>query len=157
MPPDAEYSWIGLFDDALPLAEAHGWAATPDCGALVEFNGLVRDHAEGRPGVTALTYEAYEEHAVSRMAAVVAEARTRWPAIRRVVVLHRVGTLAVGDAAVTVMVAAPHRAEAFAAAAFCIDTVKASVPIWKHEVWAGGEAWGTCAHELADATSGGAS
>ena len=100
--------------------------------------------------MSGLTYEAYEVHAEARMAAVVAEARTRWPEVDRVAVLHRVGALAVGEVAVVVAVASPHRGAAFAAAEFCIDTVKASVPIWKHESLAGGAAWGTDASPLVD-------
>ncbi len=70
-----------------------------------------------------------------------AESRRRWPALRRVAVLHRVGTLTVGEPAVLVVVSSPHRVDAFAAASFCIDTVKATVPIWKREAWADGAAW----------------
>jgi len=147
-PPTADPTWLGLVDDVLPLAAAQAWATTPDCGAVVAFTGTVRDHSEGRTGVTSLTYEAYEGRAEEQMAAVVAEARAAWPAIRRVAVLHRVGRLAVGEAAVVVVVASAHRAEAFAAAEFCIDTVKARVPIWKREAWADGEDWGTCAHDM---------
>jgi molybdopterin synthase catalytic subunit len=124
------------------------WAVQPSCGALVSFCGTARDHAEGRPGVQALTYEAYEEAAVARLADVAAEARHRWPMIGRVALLHRTGDLAIGDVAVLVAVAAPHRAEAFDAARFCIDTVKAAVPIWKRERWAGGDDWGTDAHPI---------
>jgi len=149
VPPDADDSWVGLCADVLPVDEVRRWTATADCGALVVFTGLVRDHSEGRPDVRSLSYEAYEEHATGAIAAVVADARRRWPAIRRVAALHRVGTLAVGDDAVVVAVASPHRAEAFAAASFCIDAVKATVPIWKYEAWADGEAWGTCSHALA--------
>jgi molybdopterin synthase catalytic subunit len=68
--------------------------------------------------------------------------------IGRVALLHRTGELVIGDVAVLVAVAAPHRAEAFDAARFCIDTVKAAVPIWKHERWAGGDGWGTDAHPI---------
>jgi len=117
---------------------------------VVTFTGTVRDHSEGRAGVTELTYEAYEEPAVARMSAVVHDLRRRWPTIGRVAVVHRVGPLTVGDAAVVVAVSSPHRAEAFAAAAWCIDTVKATVPIWKHERWEGGTAWGVDAAPVAD-------
>jgi molybdopterin synthase catalytic subunit len=65
--------------------------------------------------------------------------------------IHRVGVVPVGESAVVVAVSAPHRDEAFSAARFCIDAVKASVPIWKHETWAGGEAWGGDAQDLVDA------
>ena len=105
------------------------------------FTGTVRNFAAGRPSVTALEYEAYEEEVEPRLAAVAAEARRRWPTLGRTVLLHRVGRLAVGEASVAVVVSAPHRDEAFAAARFCIDTVKEAVPIWKREEWEGGADW----------------
>ena len=140
--------WVGLTDADLPVAEALAWAQRPDCGAVVLFIGTVRDHAEGRPGVTNLAYEAYEEEVVPRLAAVAAEARRRSPAVGRLAILHRVGVLGVGEPSVVVVASAPHRAEAFDAARLAIDTVKTTVPIWKRETWAGGEDWSTCAHAV---------
>ena len=134
----------------LPVAEATAWAVVPRCGGVVTFAGTVRDHAEGRDGVRALEYEAYEGPATERMAALAAEARVRWPGIGRVALLHRVGRLELEDAAVVVVVSAPHRDEAFEAARWCIDTLKATVPIWKKEEWAGGDGWGTDAQPVAD-------
>jgi len=110
----------------------------------VLFTGTVRDHAEGRPGVTALEYEAYEEEVCPRLSAIVAEARRQWSTLGRVALLHRVGALAVGETSVLIVVSAPHRAEAFEAARYCIDTLKATVPIWKRETWEGGSDWGLC-------------
>ena len=117
---------------------------------MVTFTGTVRDHSEGRSGVTGLAYEAYEEQAEKRIAEVAAEARRRFPGLGRLVLLHRVGDLALGDAAVVVVASAPHREEAFAAARFGIDAVKATVPIWKHERWTDGEGPGTGAIPLTD-------
>jgi molybdopterin synthase catalytic subunit len=71
--------------------------------------------------------------------------------VGRVVLLHRIGRLELSDSAVIVVVSSPHRPEAFAAARFGIDSLKASVPIWKRERWAGGEAWGLGATELVEA------
>jgi molybdopterin synthase catalytic subunit len=68
-----------------------------------------------------------------------------------VVLIHRVGVVPITESAVVVAVSAPHRDEAFLAARFGIDAIKASVPIWKHETWDGGESWGTDAQELVDA------
>ena len=124
------------------------WAERPYCGAVVLFTGTVRDHAEGRPGVTALEYEAYEEEVVPRLADIAGEARRRWPVLGRVAVLHRVGALDVGETSVLVAVSAPHRAEAFDAARFCIDTLKTTVPIWKRETWEGGSDWALCSHPV---------
>ena len=126
------------------------WANQPDCGAVVVFCGNARDHSDGRPGVDMLEYEAYEEHVVPRLADVVAEARRRWPSVVRIALLHRIGKLEVGDSAVVVVASAPHRDEAFEAARFGIDTLKASVPIWKRERWQGGESWGLEAQHIAE-------
>jgi molybdopterin synthase catalytic subunit len=136
------------------VAEAVSWATRPDCGGLVLFSGTARDHAEGRPGVERLEYEAYDAQVVPRLAAVADEARARWPAVGRIALLHRTGVLAVGESAVVVVVSAPHRAEAFDAARFCIDTLKRSVPIWKRETWADGESWGLEAQHIVDAGAG---
>jgi molybdopterin synthase catalytic subunit len=70
--------------------------------------------------------------------------------IGRLVLLHRVGRLEVGDISVVVTASTPHRAEAFAAAQFCIDTLKHTVPIWKRETWSGGSDWSLCSHEIED-------
>lgn len=154
LPPVDQPTWVGLTDGDLPVSAAQRWTSTPGCGAVVTFTGIVRDHAEGRPGVNSLTYEAYEEQATSRMAGVVADARVRWPALVRVAALHRVGTLAVGEPAVVVTVGSAHRGDAFAAAAYCIDTLKATVPIWKLESWSGGQAWGTDAKQIGEVDDG---
>jgi len=149
--------WIGVDDGPLPVAEACAWAVRPGCGALVTFCGTVRDHSGDRAGVVALEYEAYLEQVEPRLAAVAAAARDRWPPVDRLALLHRVGRLTVGEVSVVVVVSAPHRAEAFEAARFCIDTIKTSVPVWKRETWAGGSDWALCSHDVVDleATGGG--
>lgn len=146
--------WVGLTSAPLPAELTSRWAVRPDCGAVVSFWGTVRDHAPGRPGVESLEYEAFEEEVERKMADVVAEARRRWPPIGRVALLHRTGTLEVGEPAVVVTVAAPHRAEAFEAARYVIDTAKAALPIWKRERWAGGDDWSGGAVPVADLPSG---
>jgi molybdopterin synthase catalytic subunit len=130
------------------VALAGEWVVQPNCGAVVVFTGTARDHAEGRDGVTLLAYEAYESQVVPSFERVVAELRATWPTVSRTVVLHRTGDIALGEAAVVVAVSAPHRDEAFEAARFAIDTVKATAPIWKKERWAGGDDWGTGATDL---------
>jgi molybdopterin synthase catalytic subunit len=152
-PPPSGDEWLGLSGDALPVAAAADWVVRPDCGAVVVFSGTARDHAPGRPGVEQLEYEAYEEQVEPRLRAIADEARARWPTLGRIVLVHRVGVVPVGESAVVVAVSAPHRDEAFLAARFGIDAVKASVPIWKHETWDGGEAWGSDAQELVDAAA----
>jgi molybdopterin synthase catalytic subunit len=131
----------------LPVDDAWKWASLADCGAIVTFCGTVRDRSDGRPGVTSLEYEVYVEHVVPRLGEVAAAARVRWPEIGRLALLHRVGRLDIGDVSVVVVASTPHRSEAFAAAQFCIDTLKHTVPIWKRETWAGGSDWVVCAQE----------
>ena len=140
-PPDGD-DWVGLSADPLPLDAASSWAVLPSCGAVVTFSGHARDHSDGRDGVTRLDYEAYESQVTPALSRLAAEMRRRWPDVGRVVLLHRHGTLAVTDAAVVVVVSSPHRDVAFEAARFGIDALKASTPIWKREVWDGGESWG---------------
>jgi molybdopterin synthase catalytic subunit len=148
--PEQGDNWFGVTDEELPVGAAYDWAVRASCGAVVLFSGTVRDHADGRDGVTHLDYEAYEEQVVPRFAAIAAEIRHRWPATGRIVLLHRVGRLVLGESSVIVVVSAPHRGEAFEAARFGIDTLKSSVPIWKRESWEGGEAWGQDAQPLVD-------
>ena len=153
VPPEGD-DWVGITEEPLPLDTAVAWATRPDCGALVLFSGTVRDHAEGRPGVSLLEYEAYAEQVEPRLAAICAEARARWPELGRIVLLHRTGPLALAESSVVVVVSAPHRPEAFAAARFGIDTLKATVPIWKRETWEGGSDWGLDAHPVDAVPSG---
>ncbi|MBK5223599.1 MAG: molybdenum cofactor biosynthesis protein MoaE [Acidimicrobiia bacterium] len=152
MPQDSD-TWVGLTDETLPLGHAAEWVVRDDCGAVVVFSGTARDHAEGRPGVSLLEYEAYAEQAVPRLAAIADEARIRWPGVGRIALLHRTGPVPVGESAVVVAVSSPHRAEAFDAARFGIDALKSTVPIWKRETWDGGDSWGLEAQHITEVTS----
>ena len=147
---DANETLIQLTSDKLEVGATYDWAVSPRCGAVVVFSGTVRDHADGRDDVTALHYEAYETEAVAKLSIIAAEMRSKWPQLGRIALIHRVGTLGLGESSVLVVVSAPHRPEAFAAARFGIDALKATVPIWKREKWAGGDDWGTAAHDLID-------
>jgi molybdopterin synthase catalytic subunit len=111
-----------------------------DAGAVVLFLGTVRDHSPGRARVTGLEYEAYAGVVETMIAGIVAEARERWD-LGTVAAAHRVGALAVGEVSVGVAVSAGHRPEAFDAARYLIDELKARAPIWKKERWAGGAEW----------------
>ncbi len=141
-------TWIGLVDDPIATDALVAWATTSRSGAVVSFLGVVRDHAEGRAGITGMTYEAYREPATARLAEIAAAAREQWPAIERVALVHRLGEIALSEASVAVVVSAPHRESAFEAARFCIDTLKETVPIWKKEHWSDGSAWALGAHEI---------
>ena len=148
-PPEPESrDWIVLTAEPLPSDAALAWASTPAAGAVVSFVGIVRDHADGRDGVDAMTYEAYEGPARRAMGDVVASARDRWSDLERVALLHRVGDLRLSEASVLVVVSAPHRSAAFEAARFCIDTLKETVPIWKQEHWSGGSDWAVEQHPI---------
>ena len=152
LPPDDGDDWLGLTDAELPIGEMYDWCVQPDCGAVVLFSGTVRDHAEGRTDVTHLEYEAYDEMVGPKLAEIVAETRSRWPDVGRVVLVHRTGRLGLGESSVVAVVSSPHRPEAFSAARFAIDALKVSVPVWKREIWDGGSDWGTNAADLVDAT-----
>ena len=108
-------------------------------GALALFVGVVRAEHRGRR-VRHLEYEAYEEMALAEMERLLRAARERF-AVSAVALVHRLGRLEIGEAAVAVAVAAPHRAAAFDACRFTIDTLKRTVPIWKKEVSDRGEVW----------------
>jgi molybdopterin synthase catalytic subunit len=148
--PDDSDDWIALVHGQLPVAEAAAWAVRPGCGAVVSFSGTARDHSGDRHGVCELEYEAYEEQAAPRLQAIASEVRRRWPVVGRVALLHRLGRVPVGESAVVVVASAPHRGEAFAAAQFGIDALKATVPIWKHERWDEGESWGLDAQHVSE-------
>ena len=111
-----------------------------NAGAVCSFLGTVREMT-GERRTVALEYEAYPEMASRKLAELEAEARRRWPLIE-VVLAHRVGRLDLGEVSVVVAVSSPHRADAFEACRWLIDTLKEVVPIWKRESWAdGGEEW----------------
>lgn len=127
--------------DPLSPDEAHRFCADPSAGAIVVFTGAVRNVSEGN-AVHGLTYEAYAERASAQLDTLAAEVVSRHPASVAVWLEHRTGDLAVGEAAVVVGVSAPHRDQAFSAARFGIDELKATVAIWKREHWAaGGSHW----------------
>lgn len=115
-----------------------------NCGAIVTFEGLVRNHNEGRP-VLRLEYEAYSAMAQKEGEAIVAAALEKF-GISRAACVHRVGALGIGDCAVWVGVASHHRRESFEACRWIIDEIKHRVPIWKKEYYADGDSgWVNCA------------
>jgi molybdopterin synthase catalytic subunit len=108
-------------------------------GAVAVFIGNVRGENLGRR-VVELHYEAYEPLAVTAFGIIAAEVEEAWPGVS-VAVRHRVGQVAIGDASIVIAAASPHRAEAFQACRYVIERVKQVAPIWKREVFDGGEAW----------------
>lgn len=131
--------------EAIDLAVFRDSLADPACGGYVQFEGWVRDHNEGQR-VLRLEYEVYEPLAVSEGERILDEAIKRF-GIGRAAGIHRSGLLQLGDVAVVVGVASPHRAEAFDACRYIIDQVKLRLPIWKKEHYANGQAeWVNCRH-----------
>ncbi|MEM7272197.1 MAG: molybdenum cofactor biosynthesis protein MoaE [Actinomycetota bacterium] len=149
-PPSDGRDWTGLSAAPLPVDTASAWVVDPSCGGVVVFTGTARDHSVGRDGVTRLEYEAYEEQVVPRLDEIAAAARERWPDLGRLVLLHRIGEVPLTEAAVVVAASAPHRAAAFEAARFGIDTLKSTVPIWKREDWSEGTSWGREAQHIVE-------
>lgn len=119
--------------DAHQLTES---VRSPQAGAVITFLGTVREMTAGRQTV-ALNYEAYPGMAEAKLAELELEARRRWP-IDKVVIVHRLGRLELGDISVAIAVSCPHRQDAFDAARYLIDTLKVTVPVWKQENWADG-------------------
>src|SRR6266481_4909998 len=108
-------------------------------GAIVTFDGCVRNQSHGRRTLY-LDYEAYESMALAKISEIAAEVHATIP-IDRVAVAHRLGRLEIGDTSVFIAISAPHRAAAFDACRYAIDTLKRSVPIWKKEYFADGAVW----------------
>lgn len=134
-----------LWADALDAAAAQRRVEHPSCGAVVVFTGNARDRNRARE-VVRLDYEAFPAMAESEMAHVFEECRARIAGederhALRMLVLHRTGSVVVGEPAVVVAVASPHRDAAFQAARFLIDELKARVPLWKKELYADGHHW----------------
>ncbi|MDX2044751.1 MAG: molybdenum cofactor biosynthesis protein MoaE [Acidobacteriota bacterium] len=113
---------------------------TGGAGAVVTFDGVVRDNTNGRR-VTTLDYDAYPPMAVKEMCRVGEEIRQRWPEVERIGIVHRFGEMKISESSVVIVVTSPHRKIAFEACHYAIDRVKQIVPIWKKEIFEDGEAW----------------
>jgi len=137
LPSAGMASLVRLVREPIDVASLAG--TTPADGALCLFVGVVRNENQGR-AVLRLEYEAYEEMALFLMEEIAAQTRRLHP-VTDVHLVHRLGRLEIGEVSVAVAVTSPHRAEAFAACRFAIDTLKAKVPIWKKELYADGSAW----------------
>ncbi|AWM34316.1 molybdenum cofactor biosynthesis protein MoaE [Hymenobacter nivis] len=131
---------LSITDQPIDVAAALAAVQTDAAGAVNSFIGTVRNQSGGRR-VRRLHYESYDSMALTQLGHVVAQACERWPMLQEVAVVHRKGTLSLGDVAVVVAVATPHRAESFAACQFIIDTLKQVVTIWKREEYEDGTEW----------------
>ena len=136
-----ERDCIALTADAITAANADA-VTDPAAGGVCVFLGTTRaERAPDGRSLVALDYEAYAEMAESQLLDLAARAHMKWP-IRRLVLLHRLGRVALGEASVLIAVATPHRGEAFEACRWLIDTLKAELAVWKKDVWDdGGTSW----------------
>jgi molybdopterin synthase catalytic subunit len=126
--------------EPLSVDDVVGRLADPAIGAVATFVGVVRGETDGRE-VDHLEYEAYPEMAEDMLRQIGDEIRQRWPTIRKVAIVHRVGFQPVGTLSVVIALSAAHRDEVFDALRYAIDRLKEIVPIWKKEVWADGSEW----------------
>jgi MoaE-MoaD fusion protein len=130
---------LRLVHSPLHIHEITAALRAPSDGALVVFDGFVRDNFHGRR-TTHLEYTAYEPMALAKIREIAALMREKFP-INRIAIVHRLGRLEVGETSIAIAVSAAHRAAAFDAARFAIDTLKRTVPIWKKEFFADGSVW----------------
>src|ERR1700692_470357 len=134
-----EESLCALVRAPIATSEIVAQLKAPPDGAVVVFEGIVRNHSAGRSTLY-LEYEAYEAMAIAKMREIGAEMREKF-AIRRYAMVHRLGRLEIGETSVLIAVCSAHRAAAFDACRFSIDTLKRNVPIWKKEFFSDGAVW----------------
>jgi MoaE-MoaD fusion protein len=132
-------SVIALTRDPIDVAKFVAEAKQAEDGAIVVFDGIVRNHSRGRQTLY-LDYEAYEDMALRQMHELAEKARERF-SIRQVTMVHRLGRLEIGETSVLIVVASAHRSAAFEACRWLIDTLKTTVPIWKKETFVDGAVW----------------
>ena len=130
---------IQLLTSPLDLQECMDFVSNPSAGGIVNFVGTVRNQTQDKP-VLKLEFEAYTPMAISEMRKIAERATVKWP-VEKIAIHHRTGTLNIGEIAVIIAVACPHRIAAFAACQFAIDTLKETVPIWKKEFFEDGAVW----------------
>ena len=140
LPPVSGGGPSGLTVGPIDVAALEAAVAGSGHGAVVTFVGRARDRADDGRGVLELEYEAYPEMAGDVLAGIVAEAEERWSG-SRVAVMHRVGIVPLGEAAVVIVSAAAHRSDAYDANRFVIEAIKERLPIWKRERFADGSEW----------------
>jgi len=130
---------IQISPTALNIQSAIDWIMSPESGGIDVFIGTVRNATKGKP-IIRLEFEAYEPMALAEMEKIVKQAFEQWP-VQRALIHHRTGVLQVGEVPVIIAVSAAHRAAAFEACRYIIDTLKQTVPIWKKEIFEDGEVW----------------
>ncbi|CAL1401260.1 unnamed protein product [Linum trigynum] len=138
---DQDKNLIEILDGnvLVDIAKYTNYVSDPQAGAITTFSGTTRDTFDGKT-VVELRYEAYVPMAVRQIQAICSSARATWK-IHAISVAHRLGAVPVGETSVFIAVSAVHRADALDACKFMIDELKATVPIWKKEVYSNGEVW----------------
>jgi molybdopterin synthase catalytic subunit len=131
---------IEITEGVISTDEVVARVADPANGAVVTFVGIVRG-ITGERETLYLEYEAYPEMAEKVLLQIADEIRARWTDIRAAAIVHRIGRLEIGETAVVIALAAPHRAQTFDALRYAIDRIKEIAPIWKKEFWADGAEW----------------
>ncbi|HVV54888.1 MAG TPA: molybdenum cofactor biosynthesis protein MoaE [Mucilaginibacter sp.] len=130
---------ISISGKPLNIQSCIDWVMSPQSGGTDVFIGTVRDSTKGKK-VIRLEFEAYEPMALKEMEKIAAQAFEKWP-VQKLLIHHRTGILEVGEVPVVIAVSCAHRAAAFEACRYVIDTLKQTVPIWKKEVFEDGETW----------------
>src|SRR5579884_4289898 len=132
------HDWIQLHGEPIAVAAVLEFVSDPSAGGIAVFLGTTRSEtSDSNQPLAALDYEAYDEMALRQLHDLAARVRVRWPVLR-LCVLHRTGRVPVAEPSVVIAVSTPHRAEAFDACRWIIDTLKSEVAIWKKEVWSDG-------------------
>jgi molybdopterin synthase catalytic subunit len=140
MPPSSPPSvdWIALTADPIPTAEAIAFVAAEAAGGISLFLGTTRaDTNPAGHALAALDYHAYDAMAIEQLHDLAARARRRWPIVK-LALLHRTGRVALAEPSVLIAVSTPHRADAFDACRWLIDTLKTELAVWKQELWTDG-------------------
>jgi molybdopterin synthase catalytic subunit len=130
---------IAITETPIDTLEVIAAVQAEGAGAINVFIGTVRNQTQAKP-VVQLDFEAYDSMAVKKMQEIADQAASRWP-VQKVAIVHRKGSLQIGDAAVVIAVSTPHRKASFEACEFIIDTLKEVVPIWKKEIFEDGAVW----------------
>ena len=138
--PEAPGDLIAVTTEPLSERAMADAVADPGAGAIGLFSGVVRNHT-GERQTKYLEYEAHTPMAEAKMREIATMLRSRWPGLRRIAIVHRIGRFEIGESSVMIAVSSPHRREAFEACHLAIDTLKETVPVWKKEYFEDGEVW----------------
>jgi len=129
---DTKKDYVSLSYDILNVGELTSMVVDPSAGAISSFIGITRDNFQNKK-VIHLSYEAYDEMALSEMLALCSKVRSKWPSVTKIAIQHKLGDCPVGDMSVVIVISSPHRVESLEACHFAIDELKKSIPIWKKE------------------------